>query len=140
MITITIAEVAVKRGTNEKGPWVNTRIKDTNGNWYGTFNTQAVELTANMTVSFEPIVKGNNKNFNEWVVSGINTPIDQPQPPSKSPISGEERGMWWKELGECIRTGELDKAFPNSAIRIKGEYYKKMSEVTNVNFKKEESN
>ena len=56
----------------------------------------------------------------------------------KSPgISGEERGMWYKELGNRIGDGSLDRDFPNMVVKIKGEYYKKMSEVTGINFKKE---
>ena len=54
--------------------------------------------------------------------------------PGKSP---QEVGMFWKELGECIRSGQLEKDFPNMVVKIKGEYYKKMSEVTGINFKKE---
>ncbi len=47
----------------------------------------------------------------------------------------QELGMWWKELGEAIRAGNIDVDFPNNAVKIRSQYYKKMSEVTGVNFK-----
>jgi len=50
----------------------------------------------------------------------------------------QELGMWWKELGECIRSGAIDKDFPNSNVLIKGQYYKQMESVTGISMKKEE--
>ena len=50
-------------------------------------------------------------------------------------ISGEERGMWWKELGNRIGDGSLDKNYPKNAVRIKAAYYKKMSEITGIDFR-----
>ena len=52
-------------------------------------------------------------------------------------ISGEERGMWFKELGNRIGDGSLDKNYPKNAVRIKAAYYKKMSEVTEIDFRQE---
>ncbi len=55
----------------------------------------------------------------------------------KTIISGEERGMWYKELGCRIGDGSLERDYPNKAVRIKHEYYKKMSEVTGISFKED---
>lgn len=116
MITVTIAEVAVKKGTNTKGDWVNTRIKDTEGNWYGSFNKQASELQMGQVVTFNPIVKGSNTNFEKWAMS------DQPPKPvaQAGEISPQERGMFYKEIGEWLRSGKFDMSKPiNQALHAK---------------------
>jgi len=46
----------------------------------------------------------------------------------------QELGMWWKELGNRIGDGSLAKDYPKANVKIKGQYYKKMSEVTGVDF------
>jgi hypothetical protein len=61
-------------------------------------------------------------------------PPEHPEPPAKS-TSPQETGMWWKELGNRIGDGSLERDYPKAHIKIKGQYYKKMSEVTGVNFK-----
>ena len=50
----------------------------------------------------------------------------------------QELGMWWKELGECIRSGTIMKDFPQSYVKIKGQYYKQMEAVTGISMKKED--
>lgn len=50
------------------------------------------------------------------------------------PPDPQEKGMWLKELGEDIRSGQLEKDFPKQIVRIKAERYKKMSEVTGIDF------
>ena len=50
----------------------------------------------------------------------------------------QELGMWWKELGNRIGDDSLDRDYPNASTSIKAQYYKKMSEVTGVDFKKGE--
>jgi hypothetical protein len=61
-------------------------------------------------------------------------PPEHPEPPAKS-TSPQEIGMWWKELGNRIGDSSLERDYPKSHVKIKGQYYKKMSEVTGVNFK-----
>ena len=46
--------------------------------------------------------------------------------------------MWWKELGECIRSGMIMKDFPQSYVEIKAQYYKQMEAVTGISMKKED--
>ena len=50
----------------------------------------------------------------------------------------QERGMCLKEIGEGIRSGQLAKDFPNSVVRIKSEYYNKISNGSGINFWKEQ--
>ena len=59
-------------------------------------------------------------------------------PKVKEPvISGEERGMWYKEMGSRIGDGSLEKAFPNMVVKIKAAYYQKMSQITGIKFKED---
>ena len=59
---------------------------------------------------------------------------DEPKPEELKRYAPQEIGMWWKSMGDRIGDGSLEKDYPKSHIKIKGQYYKKMSEVTGVNF------
>lgn len=84
------------------------------GNWWNVVKAEAVELPAEKPTT----------------ATG--------SPPMESFFSGEEKGMWWKELGNRIGDGSLDKHFPKNAVYIKSQYYKRMVEVTGIKFKEEE--
>jgi len=43
-------------------------------------------------------------------------------PPSKSREDAIREGMWWKELGECLRSGLIDRATP--AGKLLERFYK----------------
>ena len=58
---------------------------------------------------------------------------EEPLPKTKSQEIAEH--VWWKELGNRIGDGSIEKDYPNKAVKIKHEYYKKMSEITGVDFK-----
>jgi hypothetical protein len=60
-----------------------------------------------------------------------------PNPPVKATIpSGQEIGLWWKELGEMIRGGDIDKKTPmGKALRLA--YYTQMFKVLDLNPPKE---
>jgi len=49
----------------------------------------------------------------------------------------QEVGMWWKELGECIRAGNIEVDFPQSAVSIRSQYYKKMFGITGIKTKED---
>ena len=55
----------------------------------------------------------------------------------KPSIAPQELGMWWKELGNRIGDGSIDKDFPKSAVKIKGQYYKQMETITGITFKED---
>jgi hypothetical protein len=61
------------------------------------------------------------------------SPLQRDEPPIEK-YAPQEIGMWHKELGECIRSGSLERDFPNSHVKIKSHYYKKMSDVTGIPF------
>lgn len=50
------------------------------------------------------------------------------------PIAPQERGMCLKEVGEGIRSGQLEKDFPKGFVRIKAEYYKLISRGSGIRF------
>ena len=49
-----------------------------------------------------------------------------------------EKKFWQGQLGNRIGDGSIDKDFPNSAVKIKGQYYKQMETITGVTFKGED--
>jgi len=62
-------------------------------------------------------------------------PTDMNPPQAAKPeevISGQERGMCLKEIGEGIRSGQLEKDFPKSFPRIKTDYYKRVSKGSGI--------
>lgn len=50
----------------------------------------------------------------------------------------QELGMWFKEMGNRIGDGSIERDYPKSHISIKSQYYKRMSEVTGIDFKRKE--
>ena len=58
--------------------------------------------------------------------------LESEKPPTPHIIAPQELGLWWKELGECIRSGQIVEDFPNAHTKIKAQYYKRMFEVTEV--------
>ncbi len=61
-------------------------------------------------------------------------PTDSVPPRAEEVISGQERGMCLKEVGECIRSGQIEKDFPKSYTRIKTDYYKRVSKGSGISF------
>ena len=55
--------------------------------------------------------------------------------PYERRIDPQERGMFWKELGNRIGDGSIDRDFPNTKVKIKTQYYNEMATVTKVKFK-----
>lgn len=53
-------------------------------------------------------------------------------PPVPKQISGQETGMWWKEMGENLRSGEIDKNTPVGKM-LRKVYYAQMFSVLGIN-------
>ena len=81
----------------------------------------------------------------KWCNEGDAETYHNPYPDKPSPQEGEEplpktksqeiaEHVWWKELGNRIGDGSIEKDYPNKAVKIKHDYYKKMSEITGVDF------
>lgn len=130
---ITIASSEVKAGKSGKS---YLEVIDQDNDKYscwdeGLWNSLGKNATG--TVSFEK--KGIFRNITafETAEAGI-----EKIPPAPEHYEPQEVGMWWKELGNRIGDGSLERDYPQSHIKIKGQYYKKMSEVTGVKFKEGE--
>jgi hypothetical protein len=127
---ITIQSSEVKAGKSGKS---YLEVIDQDNDKYscwdeGLWNSLGINATG--TVSFEK--KGIFRNITafETAEEGI-----KHIPPAEEHHEPQEIGMWWKELGNRIGDGSLARDYPQTHIKIKGQYYKKMSEVTGVNFK-----
>ncbi len=66
MQKVNVKEVTIKKGTNAKGEWVNTRITDDDGAVFGTFAKGASAIAKGDLIELEPIIKGRNVNFEVW--------------------------------------------------------------------------
>ena len=58
--------------------------------------------------------------------------------PPKPQISGEERGMWWKELGEWLRLKEEDKGANPVWKQLRLVYFAKLFSVCDIEIKDKE--
>ena len=94
------------------------------------------DLGTNATVKISYEKKGIFKNI--IAVELVKEGIDKIAPTPKEFHEPQEIGMWCKELGEFIRSGQLEKDFPKSYVRIKSEYYKRMSDAIDIDFWKGE--
>jgi len=84
---ITIKSISVKKGENDRGEWVNTRITATTGAKWGSFDKSLQYLEEGETIEITELEeKGNNRNILKWhkVESG---PELKPNgvPPAKTP-------------------------------------------------------
>lgn len=85
-----------------------------------------------------PIKDENGEDTREW----CNEPESEgkvTQADTKPEYAPQEIGMWWNNLGNRIGDGSLERDFPKMATKIKGHYYQKMSKVTGVSFKEQDS-
>ncbi len=61
-------------------------------------------------------------------------PVAQVKPQAPiygSDIAPQERGMWWKEVGECIRSGAINKETP-AGLQMMVAYYTEMRRVLGI--------
>jgi len=104
--TRTGAEYKVVKGTTDKG-------QETTKSVFDILQDKWPLLVKGATLDFKMEKKGqfwNVVDINPIQDKGIEPPVKQNEPitagvsiPQK--VSGEEMGMWWKELGECLRAG-----------------------------------
>ena len=64
-----------------------------------------------------------------------------PQPEKPTPqaepitqIAPQERGMWWKQLGDDLRSGHIDKSAPQGKL-LRSAYFAEMFRVLNIKIK-----
>lgn len=117
------AEVVTSYEKNRKGYWNLAKIEP--------LGSEPREETSRVARGKYPDGEMGGSSEVEVEEVPFDTPPPEPRPPF---ISGEERGMWFKELGNRIGDGSIERDYPKAHIKIKGQYYKKMSEVTGVDF------
>lgn len=66
MQKITIADISIKTGTNDKGGWTNTTLIDESGGRFSSFDTKLSHLTKGAVIEAEITVKGKFNNIGEW--------------------------------------------------------------------------
>lgn len=81
-------------------------------------------MKGNMRGFAHPILAENGDKTGKWCNETEGNTTETP-PPNR-PVSGEERGMWWKELGEMIRANKVTYEQPNGKIFIAA-YWLQMS-------------
>jgi hypothetical protein len=109
--------------------------------YFTVTNSEDIKFLCFDTTLYDALDKGTTMELevtpgrNEQDTPRISRPKSQEEQhiPGQSPAP-QELGMWWKELGECIRTGQMDKDYPKACVKIKHQYYKRMCEVTGVDF------
>lgn len=74
------------------------------------------------------------KEGNWWNVKGAESVKEGVERLSQAPaeIAPQEKGMWLKVMGEFIMSGQMEKDFPKSFVRIKSQFYKEMSHKTGI--------
>lgn len=89
-------------------------------------NSELWEIVQNSAIlKMTGTVSGNFFNVDSFLLDL--PPADKPISPTlQAKESSPERGMWWKELGEMIRSGTLEKEYPHDHAKIKIHYWKEM--------------
>ena len=96
-----------------------TLEKNEKGYWNVTDAKSVAQELAEKLMESKPIEPGIRENM-EWKDHQI------------------EQKFWWGQLGECLRTKEIDKATPQGKL-LRAAYYAQMFQVLNLKIKKEES-
>lgn len=99
MQEVKIADVSIKEGTNQHGPWTNTMVTGEDGSKFGTFHKSATEIKKGDVIKLEPVIKAGKTNFDsfEFVSKG-------PGHNGGSPVTeGAPAGSAYKRDTEGIR-------------------------------------
>jgi len=63
---VKVADVSIKTGTNQHGPWTNTMVTGEDGSKFGTFHKSASEIKRGDVIKLEPVIKAGKTNFDTW--------------------------------------------------------------------------
>lgn len=74
----------------------------------------------------------------ETVEDELPEPVKRTTTPVPSVIAPQERGMWWKQLGDDLRSGHIDKeTHMGKVIRLR--YFAEMFRVLDIDIKEEKA-
>jgi len=65
---ITVADIKIKTGTGEKGPWTNTAIIDEKGARFSSFDKKLSQLNKGSVIEAEVVVDGKFLNIKEFKI------------------------------------------------------------------------
>ena len=154
---VKITKIEVKEGDNPKGHWKNYILTGEGmKNKMSVFmpNSKGLDpstLVVGDVISAELKLEGNYVNIDAYAI------LEKAKPPETH--SGESEGdkkltpketfqteamrnnrieqdMFWKELGESLRCGLVDRTTPRGKV-LAGLYFSKMYEVLGIEFKEE---
>ena len=104
-------------------------VTDDQGRKFLCYNQSAFnEMPVGAGVAVEITERGDQTPTIDLITEGAEKPAEQPAPPKPQERKdtfgeGQREGMWYKELGELIRSGEMVKMFgKENAITIMKEY------------------
>ncbi len=93
MKQITVSTMTTKDGSNDHGPWVNHRIKDTDGNGWTTFADEGKTITEGAVLEVEPkmkdgvpVMKDNRMRFDKFTIVTAGAAA----PAGGSPTNGDD--------------------------------------------------
>lgn len=114
MIKEVIQVTSTDQKQGAKGPYLEVSYRDEKGveRKKNIFDQTLWNLFGEgLWVEWQLEKEGNwwNVKSAQGVKEGMEKPKDTPKPTGI--ISGEERGMWWKEIGELIRADKLEAVF-----------------------------
>ena len=92
----------------------------------------------NMPEDQEPMAIPTQDMTHKVEPEGMPPPFEELPGQHLPPPNPQELGMWYKEVGNRIGDGSMERDFPKSHVSNKSQYYKRMSEVTGIDFKKKE--
>lgn len=135
--TITVGEV---EGLNEYGDLL---FKDEDGNDY--------KIKSKRDKLFQAVQEGNKLELHidtfrdHDYISGLTllegkaqeAEITKKPAGQASEHSGQETGMWWKELGEMLRSDDIDKTTPMGKA-LRSAYYAQMFSVLGIKMERKE--
>ena len=132
---VTIKESNVLTATNGKGYLEVTDQDNTKHRLFENLEDKWELCEEGKTVQLIKEQSGKYWNVIDVIPVGDKLPIEQapkttppPKPSQGNEIVGAERGLWWKQLGDDLRSGHIDTDKPNGKL-LRAAYFAEMFRV-----------
>ena len=155
IVTITHVEQAFTKNGDEyvKVMGITGDGRETTKSVFNQLKDKWGMLQENATLDFKMVKKGQFWNIEDINLPQVSAPAEKPtltaetpdqaeidasagKPPAKAPAP-QELGMWWKELGEMLRSGDIDKTTPHYKL-LRSAYYAQMFSVLGIKIEQKE--
>lgn len=100
-------------------------------------NKRIVDYTAETDGKFENITSIKLGEIADAPPKPTPSSEPHPAPPPTQRPSGQEVGLWWKEVGEMLRCGDIDTSKSHGKL-VRAAYYAQMFSVLDIKFEKSE--